>query len=167
MPESITIQGETFTVNPPYVAGHVLKENEASSLNQTWAENIRNNFATKVKAGTEAGIGKHVLQQQLDEYASKYEFGVRTGGGRTTDPVEQEARAEAKKTVIEKLKIAGHDPAKYTQAAISDAALRLLEHETHGPRIRAKAAANVEERKVAAAEDISDIMPVAEEEEAA
>ena len=96
----ITIAGETFSVPQPYSAGDVLNANEASALNQTYAENIRNNLASKVKEQKEAGSFEHdVFQGQVDDYVSGYEFGVRTGGGRTGDPVQQEAMAIARDAV--------------------------------------------------------------------
>lgn len=96
----ITIAGETFRVPQPYTAGVVLNANEASALNQTYAENLRNNFASKVKAAQEAGTFEHdVLQGSLDDYANDYEFGVRTGGGRSGDPVQVEAMAIARELV--------------------------------------------------------------------
>src|SRR4249919_972251 len=79
--EEITIQGQAFRVPIRYSAGHTLSEGEAGALNQTFHENLRNNFAKKVAEGTEAGVGKDALQQQLDDYANDYQFGVRTGGG--------------------------------------------------------------------------------------
>ena len=51
MPHTITIAGKPFTVEPKFEAGHVLTANEASTLNQTWFENLRNNFAPKAKEG--------------------------------------------------------------------------------------------------------------------
>ena len=48
--EQIIIQGVTFNVPTPYAEGHVLATNEASALNQLLHENLRNNFASKVKA---------------------------------------------------------------------------------------------------------------------
>jgi hypothetical protein len=79
--DQITIQGQTFRVPIRYAAGHTLTEGEASALNQTLHENLRNNFARKVAEGSEAGIPQETLQQQLDDYANDYQFGVRTGGG--------------------------------------------------------------------------------------
>src|SRR6476646_11844528 len=75
--DEITIQGQVFRVPLRYAAGHTLTEGEASALNQTLHENLRNNFAKKVNEGTEAGVPKETLQQQLDDYANDYQFGVR------------------------------------------------------------------------------------------
>ena len=43
--DEITIAGQVFSVPVRYAAGHVLTEGEASALNQTYHENLRNNFA--------------------------------------------------------------------------------------------------------------------------
>lgn len=88
----VTIAEKTFSVPQPYAAGHVLNANEASALNQTYAENVRNNKAKAVKeAVAENKFDQDVFQGQIDDYCSSYEFGVRTGGGRTGDPVMAEA----------------------------------------------------------------------------
>lgn len=89
----ITVAGQTFKVPQPYTAGHVLVAGEASALNQTYAENLRNNFAAKVKEAIEAGsFDADVFQGRFDDYAGEYEFGVRVGGGgRSSDPVQAEA----------------------------------------------------------------------------
>ena len=112
--DSITIQGKTFTVPQPYEAGDALKANEASALNQVLAENLRNNFASKVKDAEEkakaAGVEVDVetLQSELDSYAEEYEFGARTGGGRTGDPVMAEAMDIMREKVRAAIKKAGH-----------------------------------------------------------
>lgn len=91
---SIMIAGDNFTVPQPYAAGHVLTANEASSLNQTYAENLRNNLAAKAKVLKEAGTySQDVFQGTVDDYAGEYEFGQRTGGGRSGDPIKTEAMA--------------------------------------------------------------------------
>lgn len=110
--EGYTVQGLTFQMPQPYVTGpHELTEGEASQLNQVLAENLRNNFAAKIRAKIEAyktanniaedqEVGVDVLDKdELDtefaEYAAKYEFGVRqagAGGPRApADPVGKEA----------------------------------------------------------------------------
>lgn len=89
---SLTIAGQTFTVPQPYASGHVLNANEASALNQTYAENVRNNRANFVKEAVEKGdFDQDVAQGAIDDYCAGYEFGVRTGGGRSSDPVMTEA----------------------------------------------------------------------------
>ena len=46
----IKVEGLIFNAPAPYRQGHILNENEANTLNQTFAENLRNNFAKKVKS---------------------------------------------------------------------------------------------------------------------
>lgn len=109
---SITIQGIDFTIPQPYNAGHVLTENEARHLNQTYAENVRNNFAKTVKAsldGVEGAVPQADLVAALAEYTSKYSLdsvrAVGTSTARSLDPVEKEALSLAKdivKSALEK-----------------------------------------------------------------
>lgn len=119
---SLTIAGLTFSAAPRYSAGHVLSANEASALNQTRLENLRNNFANTVSAHREEvakargievkdvkaeDLDKAGLEAKFAEYEAGYEFGTRKGGGRIGDPVEREMRAIAKSLVIEALKSKG------------------------------------------------------------
>src|SRR5215471_11259036 len=103
--DQITIQGQLFRVPIRYAAGHPLTEGEASALNQTLHENLRNNFAKKVVEGTEAGLPMETMQQQLDDYAAEYQFGVRTGGGGFRgDPVMTLAMSIAREVVRSAIK---------------------------------------------------------------
>lgn len=107
---TITIQGIAFEVDRPYKAGdHVLTEGEAHALNQTRAENLRNNFAPKVRAAFDeyrkanglaedadvaaTAIDADALQTDFDKYAADYKFAPGAGGGPRTpvDPVQREA----------------------------------------------------------------------------
>lgn len=107
----ITIQGMTFNVPAVFGAGHVLSQVEADVLNQTFHENLRNNYASKVEKAQEAAkkdggapVDPTALQAGLDEYIKTYEFGVKRGGVRVTDPVEREARDIAKARIEAALK---------------------------------------------------------------
>jgi hypothetical protein len=101
----ITIQGYTFTVPEGALAKFsvgstlTLDEGTASTLQQVTCENLRNNFASKVKKeinggeATEAQLAE--LQKAFEEYATAYSFGVRQArgpGSPPIDPVEKEAR---------------------------------------------------------------------------
>lgn len=104
--QELTIQGFTFTIPAPYAAGEVtLSEAEAATLNQTYAENIRNNFAKKVKAANEAGAADPTeLQAALDEYAASYTFnGPRRSIAVPVDPVLREATKIARSMITEAL----------------------------------------------------------------
>lgn len=101
----VTIQGKSFNVAPVYAEGHELTVNEAAALDQTRRENIRNNFATKVKVANEDGtFDQETMQAELDEYAAAYIFGLRIGGGRILDPIGKTIRRLARAQVVEALK---------------------------------------------------------------
>ena len=124
--KSITVAGLVLSGPIPYTEGHVLVANEAMTLNQTWLENLRNNFAAKAnKHLVDLGHSKKdesgddiatpeectaeslaVIQAAFLDYAAGYEFGVR--GGREADPVRAQALEMAKGKVREKLKAGGY-----------------------------------------------------------
>ena len=110
----ITIQGAAFIVPEPFTEGYTLKANEAAALNQVLAENLRNNFAKRVKdaleevGGSVEGLDVVALQAELDAYVGTYEFGARKTGTRVSlDPVEREARKQAAKKIREALRKKG------------------------------------------------------------
>lgn len=102
----VTIQGLKFTVPQPFETGHVCNVNEAMALNQTLAENIRNNFAARLKANEEKPENeREVLDQAaLDEYVADYEFGVRRSAEARLSPDEREARNIARDVIKAQLK---------------------------------------------------------------
>jgi hypothetical protein len=159
--EQITIAGHTFNVPVRYEEGHELTAGEASALNQTYHENIRNNFAKKVKDATEAGTADIAsLQAELDKYAAdEYQFGVRTGGGSVSrDPVMSEAMRIAKKQIGDLIRAKGGKIADYENSAINDAAKALLAKPGIGEQIMSTARQRVEEQKALASEGLGDIL---------
>lgn len=143
MTQTITISGRPFTVAPRYAEGHILTANEASALNQTYFENLRNNFAGKAKDGGS--------QEEFDTYASSYQFGVRSGGGGSRDPIEVEAMALARDAVRKGIVAAGKKIADFSAKAISEAAAKLLDR---NPVYREKAAERVAQMQEVAGESI-------------
>lgn len=103
MSEQITIQGLEFTVPVRYSEGHTLTAGEASALNQVFHENLRNNFAVKIKKlkEVEEELDVAKLQDSLSAYADEYQFGIRTAGGprSVADPVKREALNLAKAAI--------------------------------------------------------------------
>lgn len=126
--DEITIAGETFSVPQPYAEGHVLTANEAGALNQVFAENVRNNLASKVKEAKEAGAFDALeFQATVDAYTSSYEFGVRSGGGgRVGDPVQAEALDIARDIVRDSLRKKGYKLADVKAAQITELAKGVL-----------------------------------------
>lgn len=106
--KEITVQGFRLSVPVPFAEGHQLTETEAAVLNQTLAENLRNNFGSQIKksredaeaAGNEYAPAAADLQAAFNDYVAEYEFGAkRGGGGVTVDPTERKARSLAKDTI--------------------------------------------------------------------
>lgn len=154
MAEQITIAGHVFNVPVRYEEGHELTANEASALNQTYHENLRNNFAKRVedkKDGAERIENEDVLaslQADLDKYAEDYEFGVRTGGGAVRDPVVSKAMQIAKDKVLEAMKKKGIKQKDVEPKAITERAKKAIaEH----PEIMELARAQVAELQSIAA----------------
>lgn len=166
--QSIVIQGYDFTIPAPYGEGHALTANEAAALNQLYAENVRNNSASRIKAAKtaaeEAGsefsldtsmVGEGddavTLRASIEEYAANYEFGARrTSTKEPVDPVQREAFRIAKELVSTQLSSKGvkiKDLAEgvYDQHVSTVAAME---------KVQKLAAKRVKEREALAGEDI-------------
>lgn len=136
----ITIKGTTFEMPDRYAAGHVVNENEASVLNQTFMENIGNNFRSKVAEWTGT---PEALQSEFTTYASQYNFGTRIARGPSapTDPIGAEAHRLALVYVKGLLQEAGSKISDYKAADLNEAARQLVESD---PSYRTQAEANIE-----------------------
>lgn len=139
---TLTIQGYSFEIPAPYAEGHALTAIEAKVLNQTFAENIRNNVAKRVKEAVDAGQDPASI---VAEYASTYEFTTPGTGGtaRKLDPVEREARTIAREAIKAQLaeqgrKLKDVDPEKL-EAAIDTVASREEVLKEAKKRVAAKA----------------------------
>lgn len=159
--DSITIQGLDFTVHSPYNEGHVLTADEAGVLNQTFHENLRNNFAGAVKeAKNEHGdelpaSALKALQDEFAAYADDYKFGVRRVGTRgPADPIEAEAFKMVKDLIRIKVKEQGK---KADASTIADAAMQILSSD-RGQKYRDAAAARLKEAQKVAGESLADIV---------
>lgn len=169
----VTIQGVVFDLEDKYEAGHAINENEAGALNQTRAENLRNNFASVVKSAREDaarqanGLADDAtptddqlnavefdeatideLKSKFNEVADKYEFGARGGGLRTTDPVEREAKRIAR----EKVEVAIREKYGKLSAVASEKITELVHELAQREDIVALAKSNVESAKSIAAD---------------
>ena len=137
MTKSIKIAGVEYILGASYAEGDIINANEASALNQTRAENIRNNFSNVVKKALSVDGGEAPSQGELDAYAAAYKFGVRaSGGGR--DPVKSEMKIIATKAVMKKLVEVGITKeelgkdvfnAKVAEVLVSNAAFLLTQAE--------------------------------------
>lgn len=122
--KEIQIQGLFFEAPLPYEEGHELTAGEASALNQTYHENVRNNFAGTIKKATTVENGEDRAVSDLDEnekgqlksqfaaVCDAYEFGAGRSGGRTGDPVKAQAIDLATAEVKRALKAKGYTISK-------------------------------------------------------
>lgn len=125
------VQDLLLSVPEPFKLGDVLEtEGEVSSVNQTYRENIRNNCAKAIKAIKEAekdpAKALEAAQAAIDKYCSEYQFGVRTGGGRSADPVMTVALGIAKKLVRDKWRKQGKKTSDYSAADLTAAAKKVI-----------------------------------------
>jgi hypothetical protein len=144
--QELTINGHTYTVMERYEEGHEITAGEASALNQTLRENVRNNLSKK----------EGLTQEAVDSYASEYQFGIRTAGtgGRTADPVMAEYMRLAKAKIKEMLKAKG----KKADGDQITAAAKSMLNGPHGQPIWALAQQRVAEQQSLAADALDDIV---------
>lgn len=165
---SVTISGATFELPAPYSEGHQLNAAEASVLNQTFLENVRNNAASKIKAaqekakeaGTEFSLDTPIggegedkdktLRQTIADYAANYKFGVRVSRtSEPADPVQREARSIAREAINAALKAQGVkrkdvDEEAYEAALVTHAATDAIQAEAKR-RVEAMGSIGLEE----------------------
>lgn len=134
-----TVQGIKLNIPAPFAAGHTCTEGEASSLNQTLVENVRNNLAADIGESIKKGESLDVQQKMVDEYVGEYEFGVRRGGLRETDPVEAAAREIALEFAKRAVRKSGKSLKDYGMDQLRTDAEAALNDPTLGAKIRAKA----------------------------
>lgn len=157
--KEITIKGVVLTVISPFAEGHVLTAEEANVLNQTLAENLRNNFAGVVTeavtaAGDVASVDVGALQEQLNDYTKDYTFGARRTAGVAVNPVERIAISLAKDAVKKGLKKKNLDPKDYTAEQLTAMAKDAV---GRYPHFMEQASAIHEAKKAAGAETLIDI----------
>lgn len=123
----VTISEVVLKVISPFAEGQVLTAEQANVLNQTLAENLRNNFAPVVKAAKETAGGADKvdqadLQKQLNEYTKEYDFGARRTAGVAVNPVEKIAISLARDAVKKTLTKQGKNWKDFTAEQITELA---------------------------------------------
>jgi hypothetical protein len=126
------VQGLLLKVPEPFSVGDVLEtEGEAGSCNQTYRENVRNNIAKEITTLKESEKDElkqlKAAQAVVDKYCTEYKFGVRSGGGRSADPVMTVALGIAKDIVKEAWRKKGKKVSDYTAADLTAAARKVVE----------------------------------------
>ncbi len=131
-----------FPCPEPFAEGHVCKPNEASALNQLLAENSRNNFSGEVAKTRETWEkdenDQPIIPEDITELVAAYsahvlayEFGLRTGGGRTGDPVKTLARQICRQKLLAAQKAKGVKLSDIPKEALAKAVDAALERNPH------------------------------------
>lgn len=134
---NIKVSKVNYTIPCPFEEGHVCTANEAKALNQLLKENVRNNFASKIKE--DAPIPS---QEEFDAYVSNYEFGIRSIT--STDPVMKEMIKIAEGLVMKAIEKAGLTKKSLGTEAFNKKVDEILANPEHEAKIRAKAEQIVE-----------------------
>jgi len=138
----------------PHVAGQPTTEAQAHVLNQTLAENARNNLRDKIK---ECGENLAAGQALVDEYLASYEFGKRGGGGfRSSDPVEAQAMDDLRKAITTALVGKGLAKKDIKPSDVTAKAKEILAG-PKGENMRKRARKIVKERAESAQELLADL----------
>lgn len=157
-PKSIdfVIQGLDFTAQAPYAEGHTITKAEASALNQVRVENLRNNFASRVKASMDkakeegrelSDEEKDGLQAAFADYEASYEFQGKRQARTPVDPVKREATKMARETISGALRANGIKLDQLPEGKMDE----LIEgYLAKHPEVSKEAAARVERMKQAA-----------------
>lgn len=156
----ITVQSVVFSCIQPYAAtagakgiliDGQLNEGEAHTLNQTVAENARNNFRDLVDEAIEKGDQQKssraidALQAEFDEYLKTYDFGKRAGGLRAVDPVVAAMKDLARKIVRKRLRDKGEKLSEYSTEQINTMADEVIDRFHDQLRAKAEAAVAAEQ----------------------
>lgn len=157
--KEITISEVVLKVISPFSEGQVLTAEMANVLNQTLAENLRNNFAGVVKAAKETAGGFDKvdvsdLQKQLNEYTKEYEFGARRQAGVAVNPIEKIAISLARDAVKKALTKAGKVVKDYPAEQLLELAKAAVQK---NPAFMASAEKVYEAKKAAGQETLLDI----------
>lgn len=162
--QALTIQKIEFQAPAPYNEGDTMNLAEANTLNQTLGENLRNNFADKVKkaveAAGEAGLSAESterLRVEFAEYAASYEFQGRRQRRETLDPVGREA--------LKMAKVAVHSAIRARDMKIEelpeDHVEKLIKQYAAKPEVQAEAQRRVDATRSLAADDLDFTVPQA------
>lgn len=154
----VTVQGMIFPMRQIFEEGHVLTGQEAGVLNQTRDENLRNNYAAKIKVAMKEAKVEDVsklpaevtadLIAKFPTFEEGYEFGSR-GGAREVDPVKKQAMLFATDEVKKALQKRGHKISEVGADKIKEMATSAIDKY---PKFMEKAAKAVAARDEAAAD---------------
>jgi len=156
----VTILGHEYSFALRYFPGQVLtiSEGEAGAFNAILAENLRNNFSSKIRAKREElGIGpddplpegeQQALLDAFDEYQRSYAFG-KVKPRVALDPVQALAEKLAREAISTQLRKRGKALKDYEESWIDEKVALVLEK---NPQLRAEAS-----RRIAAAQSAAEV----------
>lgn len=162
----IQIQGLTFSYTTPYVAGHPLTEGEANQLNGVRGENLRNNFASKIKdaraeAEKERGEGAELteeviaaLQAEFSQRDAEYAFTGKRQSRGPVDPVMAKAKSMARETINSALRTKNIKPSDLAEGKMDELIGKYLENH---PEVVEEARLQVQKVKEAAADALGGV----------
>jgi len=115
---NISIAGVTIPIAAPYAEGHTISAREASSLNQTRAENVANNCRKQIKEliekdGKEAATP--AIVKLVQAYDATYDLSTAPVSASRLDPVAREAKAIAVQTVNNHLRASGRKISEFRE----------------------------------------------------
>jgi len=155
---AITINRHMFDVpdDPELRPGAPLTEGMVSTLAQTRRENVRNSMSKKVEEArgeAESLTNEQYaqLQQQVNQYAQRFQFGVRMRSTRTYDPVEREARHDAAE-VIKASYFARHN-IRLKTSEVAEAVDEIMHNPQQAERYRSRARERIAEREATIARE--------------
>lgn len=134
------IAGMNLTIPAPFTEGHVCTTGEAASLNQTLAENVRNNLREQAQKHVENGGTAETFQAEVDKYVAEYKFGVTRTVGPRLDPVEAALQELALGLAKKIAKKSGEKLNEVGLSVLRTRAQDLINDPTWGPKLREKAA---------------------------
>jgi len=171
--QTLLIQGVSFIGPAPYAEGHVLTASEASVMNQTYGENLRNNFATKVKAAKDLAVKAttgvegiepsdtlsaetlSALAAEFAAYAAAYVFHGKRTAKAPLDPVGKEAHKIAKSLVLEALRKRNIDLKTLAEGKLDELIEGVL---AKNPDIKAEAERRIAATKAVAADALEGLV---------
>lgn len=172
--QTLRISGIDFVADVPYREGHVLTKAEAQVLNQTYGENLGNNFRGRIKKAQTDAVAALVkdwevagsqgakpetaeltpaaidaLRNEFAAYEADYEFNGKRVARPKGSAEDREANKLAKAKILEALKKKDIDPKTITDEKWVELIAQVLER---NPAIREEAKRRVEAAKAIAQE---------------
>ena len=162
-PTTISVHGITVPVSRPYAEGHACTSAEAIALNQMRTENLRNNFAARVRKALPDSAALSIelvetLRSEFTAYEASYSFAAKRAAKPKVDAVTRESHKIAKGVILEALRKANTDPKTLTAERMEQLVLALL---AKRPDLAEEAERRIAATRASAEVAFEDLMPEA------